>query len=100
MLRPSAQRGVIVARAEVVEAGGAVQIATGVLPGVGNRLVLLEQVAEQVVDVAIDQVAAAVHHAHHRLLFIIAASYLHSFFLLHRTAPETREIGEYYIRSQ
>ena len=67
-MRPASQRWIVVTRAELVQAGAAVQVACGELPGVVQAALLLltDDGAVGVIDVAIDIIASAVRHAHNR----------------------------------
>lgn len=90
-MRPSPQRGIIVARSHLVETGAggaAVQVASGVLPGVGDRSRLLVGVAKGIVDVGVDQVALAVRQAQNRALLSIAALSFLACFSLQRKLRE------------
>ena len=67
-LCPSSQRWIVAARAELVQAGAAIEVAASELPGVVQAALLLltDDVAIGVIDVAIDIVASAVRHPHNR----------------------------------
>ena len=54
--------GIIIPRAELVQAGVRVIVAAGVLPGVAHRLVLVQAQTIGVIVVAVFDVATAIDH--------------------------------------
>ncbi len=68
MLRPPAQRWIVVAHAVLVQARATIQVTAGELPGVVQAALLLlnDDVTIRVIDVTIDIIASAVRHPHDR----------------------------------
>nr|WP_246035376.1 hypothetical protein [Dictyobacter kobayashii] len=69
-LGPAAEDGIVVPDAELGQPGGAVVVATGILPGVDDSAldVAAGDAAEGIIVVASHQVTCAVGHAHNRAL--------------------------------
>ena len=65
-LRPPAHLWVVVACAELVQARGGIEVATGELPGVRDGLALVQAVAIGVVVVAVLDAATAIDHFQYR----------------------------------
>ncbi len=93
LLRPPTQLWVIVPRAELVQSGIGVEVATGELPGVGDDLALVQAIAIGVVVVAVLDGATAIDHFENRAEKVVVRTYCCS--LTHQLEEEAAEYKKY-----